>query len=217
MRGVHRVPLACHERALRQRFGRRYGPRAHYCKCLVVPLALVDASICKALFVNGGSRASVDRREQWVQAVLAQAPAVPNPTQGAWTGTGTTGSNTSDPAIEPPRGASIDTAVDGWLGRVRIRRGPHGKRVLYATIEARETVTATLSITRQRTSLARRTVAAGRGSRTLTPHSAGYRLRVCASSAEARRQRRNLHAPHKRSAHPATYERPRRPPLRSLQ
>ena len=146
------------------------GGRAHsFCKCLVIPLVLVDESIYNALFVDGGPRASVDRRSQWVQAVLARGPSVPDPLQkDGPAGGNESGSGTSDVVdISSDDSAVSDTIVTAVLRGVRIRRRTNGRRVLYADIDAAEIVTARLGITRKRVTLASRTIAGINGRRTL--------------------------------------------------
>src|ERR1700709_2334945 len=49
--------------------------RAHlHCNCAVVSFGRVEHEIYDALFRDAGGRASVDRRHQWVRAVLASDP-----------------------------------------------------------------------------------------------------------------------------------------------
>jgi hypothetical protein len=122
--------------------------RAHpYCKCLVVPLAEIDSDVYGALFRNGGGRDSVDRRHQWVQAVFThEASAGPSPF-----------SRPGDLAVRPASAA---------LGRVRIRR-VNGQRVLFADIDAAQSVNVTLVLTRQGSIVARRVIAGVHGSRRL--------------------------------------------------
>jgi hypothetical protein len=111
--------------------------RAHtYCKCRVVPLAMVDDSVYNALFVDGGARPSVDLRRQWVQAVLARAPALP---------------------------LISDGRVHAVARHVFMRRKTNGTRALYVDIEAAEPVTATIAIVRGKQTLATKTVSGPSG------------------------------------------------------
>lgn len=135
--------------------------RAHpHCKCLVVPVAQFDRAVYNALFADGGGRDSVDRRYQWVQAVLDEEPPLAAPPVAAVV--------TDDPPLVVPAlaarptgaGGSLRTvrALHAALGRVRVRRGPSGRRWLYADLDAGEPVNVTLSITRQGPTLARKVV-----------------------------------------------------------
>jgi hypothetical protein len=111
--------------------------RAHlYCKCRVAPYAVVDDSVYNALFVDGGNRPSVDLRRQWVQAVLAQAPALPTVSDGR---------------------------AHALARHQFMRRKMNGTRWLYVDIDADEAVIATLAVMRNGATLAERTVSGGRG------------------------------------------------------
>ena len=132
------------------------GGRAHlHCRCRVVSLGQIDPRIYNALFVDGGSRDSVDLRYQWVQAVLAR----PAPVAAVFA---------DDPPSVVPlfagmpagsvRGAHAVRVAHATLRRVRIRRGPSGRRWLHVDLEAEEPVSVTLSITRQGPTLARQVV-----------------------------------------------------------
>ena len=126
--------------------------RAHpYCKCLVVPLARLDVDVYNSLFLNGGGRESVDRRHQWVQAVFTHEP------------------RAEQSSFAPPVESSVRSApaVHAVIGRVRIRRGINGQRVLYADIDCEQSVTAMLVITRQGPIVARRVIPGVNGSRRL--------------------------------------------------
>lgn len=113
--------------------------RAHvYCKCQVTPFAAVEDDVYKALFVDGGKRGSVDLRRQWVQAVIAQAPALPSVSDGR---------------------------VHAVARQVFMRRKTNGTRWLYIDIDAEEAVTATLAIVRNGRTLAEKTVSGGRGNK----------------------------------------------------
>ncbi len=126
--------------------------RAHpYCKCLVVPLARLDADVYDSLFLDGGGRESVDRRQQWVQAVFTRHPHAQEQLF-------------SPVAESADRSAPVVHAV---LGRVRVRRGVNGQRVLYADIDCEQTLTATLVITRQGPIVARRVIPGVSGTRRL--------------------------------------------------
>jgi hypothetical protein len=116
--------------------------RAHpFCKCGVIPLLEVDESIYGALFLDGGGHASVDLRHQWVQAVLAQAPDGPDPL----------------PMAAP--------AVQAGARSLPIRPALGGRRALYIDIQSRESVTATITVTRNGKTLAHKAVAGVRGTR----------------------------------------------------
>jgi hypothetical protein len=119
---------------------RRAHPR---CRCAVVQLDSVDPSVYDALFVEGGARASVDRRWQWVRAALAStSPVAPLPDPV-----------TLPAAPQPPQG--IDTtpwlapnaAVPGPLLRSAwIRREPPTQRVLYVRLDSVVPVEATIGL-----------------------------------------------------------------------
>jgi len=173
---------ACHAHATNKLFASvsdAGSGRAHtYCKCLVVPLALLDESVYKALFVDRGARASVDRRDRWVQAVLAQAPPVSDPTVGGSSSTGDgSGASASGPdtnsgpdtSSRPDTNSAPDTNSNGSptvsdrdvqavVGRVRLYEQPGRRRALYVEIDAAEAVTVTLAVVRRNATLARRTV-----------------------------------------------------------
>ena len=126
--------------------------RAHpYCKCLVVPLARLDVDVYNSLFLDGGRRESVDRRHQWVEAVLTHEPSA------------------EQSSFSPPFESAVRTApvVRAVLGRVRVRRNVNGQRVLYADIDCEQTLTATLVITRQGPIVARRVIPGVSGTRRL--------------------------------------------------
>jgi hypothetical protein len=124
--------------------------RAHaFCRCLVVPLVRLDEGMYDALFVDGGSRASVDRRYQWVQAVLAQGPAVRLPP-------------VSD-GIATVAAAAAGRTVEAQLRRVWFERGASGNRLLCTELEAAEDVTATIAVRRNTTTLAHRAVSGVNG------------------------------------------------------
>jgi hypothetical protein len=115
--------------------------RAHlYCKCLVAPLVVLDETVYNALFVDGGARRSVDRRHQWVRAVLARHPS-------------------RQPA------AISDGSVQAVLRRVFMRRKTNGTRTLYVDIESVEAVNATITLTRGRSTLAEKQVTGSTGRR----------------------------------------------------
>ena len=116
--------------------------RAHpRCKCVVVSLGRIHERIYRSLFVDGGGRDSVDRRYQWVQAVLAHDPSL-----------------AERPARPRGPGPAVRTApqVQAALVRVRARHGRNGSRWLYADFDAAEVVTVGLSLTRQGPVIARR-------------------------------------------------------------
>jgi hypothetical protein len=163
--------------------------RAHaFCKCQVIVLATVRRKVFGALFVDGGPRSSVDRRWQWVQAVLAQDSPVPSPPASpADPPASSDGSTAFAPASDsPPRDAPAvaDSAVHAVLGRVQIRREATGRRVLYAEIHASQTVAARAVLARGARTLTRRTTSTIKGRRTIKlaiPASVGAgpsRLRV---------------------------------------
>jgi hypothetical protein len=140
--------------------------RAHlHCNCAVAAFGRVDGGIYDALFTDGGGRDSVDRRQQWVRAVLTSEP----PVAGA--SVGTAPASVPAPAHEVVRDVPRVTeelavrTVHAVLGRVRVRRGATGKRWLTAEIDAYETVTASLALSRQGTTTARRVVGDINGSK----------------------------------------------------
>lgn len=142
--------------------------RAHpYCKCEVTDLGSVQSYVHDALFVDGGGRASVDRRWQWVQAALASAPPIPPPTPPSMP---VPGSGVPTPVTNETSGAQTtfavpraDPTVLAAAGGVKlraawIRRLAPGRRVLYVQLEAARPVEATIGLSRHRRLLARRTV-----------------------------------------------------------
>jgi hypothetical protein len=162
--------------------------RAHpYCKCLVAPLVRLDEDVYRSLFVNGGGRDSVDRRYQWVQAVLTHhSPA-------------------GQASLSPAAATSVRGArVHAVLGRVRIRRTPNGQRWLFVDVETEQDVTATLAITRQGPTIARRVITGVSGSRRLKiaiPASAKagparLRMRVRTASGATRLVTTGIQIPH---------------------
>lgn len=127
--------------------------RAHpFCRCQVAPLVKVDERTYNALFVDGGARASVDRRHTWVLAALAQGPPIPDPTAPV------------DAAGKPKSAMPL---VKASLVQARLYRGPGGGRVVHAKIDAAETVAATITLRRGRVPLAHRHIARVRGRRTV--------------------------------------------------
>jgi hypothetical protein len=176
--------------------------RAHlHCKCLVVSLGQVDPAVYDAFFVDGGGRASVDRRYQWVQAVLAQGP----PIAAVFA---------DDPPLVVPAPAGAPVVAGGGvrtvqvvhatLGRVRIRRGSSGRRWLYADLDAGEPVSVALSISRQGPTLARKVVTGVNGKhrfKLAIPNSAKagparLRLRIRDSAGAVTSVTRVVHIPH---------------------
>jgi hypothetical protein len=173
--------------------------RAHlHCNCAVALFGRVDRSTYDALFSDGGARSSVDRRHQWVRAVLASDP----PVTGATVGAAPAREFVRDEQREPD--AVALRAVHAVLGRVRVRRGPTGKRWLVAEIDAYETVTATFALTRQSAPVARRVVGDIAGTKRIRlaiPHSAkggAARLRVRLRNADGtvRLVSRTVRIPH---------------------
>jgi hypothetical protein len=121
--------------------------RAHpFCRCLVVPLVRIEERVYNALFVDGGARPSVDRRYQWVQAVLAQGPAA------------TLLQQSGTDQLTAPAAAVTARTVEAQLRRVWFERGASGNRLLCVELEAAEDVTATVAIRRNTTTLAHRAV-----------------------------------------------------------
>lgn len=161
--------------------------RAHpFCKCRVVPLVRFDEGVYNSLFTDGGGRDSVDRRYQWVQAVLTHDP----------------------PAVGSiAASAPVDTTIDAAFGRVRVRRGAAGRRVLYADIEADEVVTAAISIKRHGRTLARKVVTGVSGSRRLKltipadtrAGPARVRLRLTSAAGTSHLEIRGIQIPHARA------------------
>jgi hypothetical protein len=117
--------------------------RAHpFCKCAVVPLVQISASIYDALFVTHGARASVDMRHQWVQAVLAQSPA-------ALVAAGPDGSG----------------AVRAFVRTTSVLQTANGKRVLSIEVHSSQIVTAVVILTRDGRTLAHKLVTGMHGTR----------------------------------------------------
>jgi hypothetical protein len=182
--------------------------RAHtFCKCLVVPLVLLDDGRYKALFVDGGARASVDRRSQWVQAVLAQGSPVPGPTPPQGGETAPTGSGAGEPGGSTGDDSVIsDTAVDSALRGMRISRGARGRRALHFELNAAEPVTARLRLIRHRATLAQKTVADVQGTRMLklaiptnvTAGPAGVRLDLEDAAGNSKLVTKAIHIPSRR-------------------
>lgn len=159
---------ACRAHAANKLFADASGAdagRAHpFCHCSVVPLLQVDRSVYDDLFSNGGGRPSVDRRFQWVQAVLAQVQ-VPAPTQAD--GPPPASDSSSPKNMHPDRADLPDRVVLATLGRVRLVRDTRGGRRIYADVNAAETVTAELAALRRGTSLVHRRIGRIRGRHTL--------------------------------------------------
>jgi hypothetical protein len=171
--------------------------RAHpYCNCAVVPFARVDPGIYDALFSDGAGRDSVDRRHQWVQAVLAHDP----PSAGLSTAVlgRDTARNSGDVAAQALR------TVHAVLGRVRVRRGPTGRRWLTADIDAYETVTASLTLSRQGPTAARKVVGDVSGTRRIRlaippatkPGAARLRVRLRNADGSVKVVTRSIRIPH---------------------
>jgi hypothetical protein len=119
--------------------------RAHpFCKCAVVPLVQIRPDVYDALFVSGGARASVDLRYQWVQAVLAQSPDTPD-------------SVFSD----------ATKVVRAGVRPAPVLQSVSGKRVLYIDVHTDQLVTATITLSRDGTTLAHKAVRGVRGDRRL--------------------------------------------------
>jgi hypothetical protein len=132
--------------------------RAHpHCNCAVIPFARLDRGIYDSLFSDGGGRDSVDLRHQWVQAVLAHDPPVADSTPAVVTRVA--GPEAPAQTLEPLR------TVHAVLGTVRVHRGPSGRRWLTADIDAYETVTVSLALSRLGPTVARRVVGDVSGSR----------------------------------------------------
>jgi hypothetical protein len=152
--------------------------RAHaHCRCQVVGRGTLEGAVYAALFVDGGGRSSVDRRHDWVQAVLASSssssPAVSTPTPSpagaarpsaglsAPSGSGAGPTQSAEPGGRSPLGTSRTTARlrAAWTRRL----GPD-RRALFVQLEASAPLDATISLQRGGRQLARRRVrlAAGR-------------------------------------------------------
>ena len=163
--------------------------RAHpYCKCLVVPLVRLDVDVYDSLFLDGGGRESVDRRHQWVQAVFTHEPSA------------------EQPSFSPPVESAARTLAPARavVGRVRIRRGINGQRVLYADIDCEQTLTATLVITRQGAIVARRVIPGVNGTpASQAPDPGDDQGRPGQAAAPAAQRRRNDHDGHPRDSDPA--------------
>jgi hypothetical protein len=131
--------------------------RAHlHCNCAVVTFGRVDRAIYDSLFSDGGGRTSVDCRQQWVRAVLTSDPTVTGSSAGPSAETPARELVRDEPRETREPDAVALRTVHAVLGRVRVRRGPTGKRWLVAEIDAYETVTASFALSRQGTSVARR-------------------------------------------------------------
>lgn len=122
--------------------------RAHpRCRCVVTQIDSVDSGVYEALFVDDGSRSSVDRRWQWVQAALTlAAPVAPPPVVVA--------PALADPAPAPPIDLTqpLDVfpapapAVGPTLRSAWVRREPQGRRVLYVQLVSDLPVSATVGL-----------------------------------------------------------------------
>jgi hypothetical protein len=155
--------------------------RAHpFCRCAVVPLLQVSASIYNALFVDTGSRASVDLRYQWVQAVLAQSPDAP-----------------AGVVLEQP---DVLRAV---VRPGAVLQGVNSRRVLYIDVHSSQTVTAAIAITRDGRVLAHKFVRGVRGTRRIRidipPHTrpgpARLRLKLRSASGNSKVVTRAIQIP----------------------
>jgi hypothetical protein len=117
--------------------------RAHpFCKCAVIPLVQVSERVYDALFADAGARPSVDLRQQWVQAVLAQSFNAPEPLDSA-------GSDAGRVVVRP----------------VTVHRGAGGRRVFSIDVHSSQVATVTLAISRDGRMLAHRTITGVRGTR----------------------------------------------------
>ncbi len=153
---------ACQAHALNKIFASAAdanGGRAHpHCRCAVTQLALVESYVHDALFVQGGQRASVDRRQQWVQAALASAPPVPPPSSSP--DVGSTAGTSSEPdtrAAQSSVGGS--TAVVPAAPKLRsawVRRLAPGRRMLYVQVETGQPSEATIALLRDHRRLVQR-------------------------------------------------------------
>ena len=124
--------------------------RAHtYCKCHVKPFAVLEQDVYDALFVTGGARPSADLRRQWVRAVLAQAPPLPE----------------LQPELQRqlPLTVLASAKVEAVGRHVFQRRKTNGTRWLYVDVESTGPVTATITIMRHGATLATRTVSGPAG------------------------------------------------------
>jgi hypothetical protein len=170
------------------------GGRAHpHCNCAVVPFGRVDPGIYDSLFSDGAWRDSVDRRHPWVQAVLVHdAPA-------AGLSAAVLGRDSGrDVAAQALR------TVHAVLGRVRVRRAPTGRRWLTADIDAYETVTASLTLSRQGPTVARKVLGDVSGTRRIRlaippatkPGAARLRVRLRNADGSVKVVTRSIRIPH---------------------
>lgn len=166
--------------------------RAHlHCRCLVAPLERVPESVYSELFSEAGGRSSVDRRHQWVQAVFAHDAVAEQPV-------------VIQPAAEATAVRTAAPPLQVVLGRVRFRRAAGGQRFLYADIEVDRAVTATIALTRQGPTVARRIVPGVNGKHRLRlpvpmrakAGPARLRVRVRDADGRARTVTRGVHLPH---------------------
>ncbi len=147
--------------------------RAHpHCRCAILPLALVDESVYNGLFVTGGSRASVDRRQRWVQAVLAHAPALPDaPLQVVESDPSPPRPDEPTPTDTPkpnsPSGHPVDHTRQAVLGKLSIHNDADGFRVLKLMINAPEPLRTQLELQRAGKRLARKAAVTISGKRSL--------------------------------------------------
>jgi hypothetical protein len=172
--------------------------RAHpHCDCAVVPFVRVDPAIYDSLFSDGAGRDSVDRRHQWVQAVLTHDPS--SDALSAAVLDRDAGTNAARDAA-----AQALRTVHAVLGRVRVRRGPTGRRWLTADIDAYETVTASLALSREGPTVARKVVGDISGTRRIRlvitpatkPGPARLRLRLRNADGSVKIVTRSLRIPH---------------------
>lgn len=147
--------------------------RAHvYCRCLVVPLGTIDRDVYDQLFLAGGGRPSVDRREQWVRSVLARASHVPAPPPGP--APPPVNSGDEDPPVDPggpgcpaEHGSAAADGVVRASFRARVRRRSRGRRVVTVEVKAFHEVDASVFLVRGGRTIAKRAVASIAGRRTI--------------------------------------------------
>ena len=144
--------------------------RAHlYCRCQVVSLGALDLETYTTLFLQGGGRPSVDKRNQWVQAALAASPSPPpapvapstsEPVQAS-------GSPSATPGTAPQGEAGAPAVATARLRAAWVRRLGPDRRALFVQLEASQPLEATISLKRRGRAVARRTLVLARGRQTV--------------------------------------------------
>jgi hypothetical protein len=136
--------------------------RAHpHCKCSVTQLGTVRPHVYDALFVGGGERPSVDRRRQWVQAVLASAAPVP-PAALALPATPEMAAKVPDTTRAALSMASTAKLRAAWIRRLAPRR-----RALFVQLDTGHAVEAEITLKRHGKTMVRRYLPAVNGRETI--------------------------------------------------